>query len=72
MNDTDLFQQRRHQKIEPLPTVKQYRWNNRVADKQSNHYKERSVTDARESSDSRISQDLSQSLSSVKKRMLCE
>src|SRR6185295_12066738 len=48
MDDAYLFQQWRHQKVEPLPKIKNDGRDDWIAEKQTNDQKERAVTDAGE------------------------
>ena len=48
MDDADLFQEWRQQKIDPLPTIKDQRGNDWIAKEQSHHQKESAVPDARQ------------------------
>src|SRR6185369_7444873 len=50
----------RQEEVEPLPTVKQKRRNDRIANEQPNDEEERAVTDAREYRDAGVSQKLRQ------------
>ncbi len=62
VDDAHFFEERREQKINPLPAVDEERRDDRITKQQPDDKKERAVTDARQHGDAGVSQQVTEAL----------